>query len=267
MPNPNGPTPDADMHLLLCNDDGIDAEGLQTLRSTLLEAVPGWRITTVAPDREQSATSHSLTLSDPLRIQERGGEQYAVSGTPTDCVLVAMKGLLKDDPPQVVLSGINHGPNMGEDVHYSGTVAAAFEGLILGLPAIALSLASKARPRQFSGAIRFLRDVLPGWIESLAGRAILLNVNLPALPADEVRGIRVCALGSRQYDDLIIEKTDPRGRKYYWIGGDACTYEPRPDSDFVLSAEGWITVTPLRVDITDHDQLAAMRELVGDWPK
>jgi len=255
------------MHLLLSNDDGIDAEGLQTLRATLLETQPDWRVTTVAPDREQSATSHSLTLSDPLRIVERGGDQYAVSGTPTDCVLVALKGLLKEDPPQIVLSGINHGPNMGEDVHYSGTVAAAFEGRVLGIPSIALSLASKARPREFGAARHFIREVLPGWIEGLLGQGVLLNVNLPAIPAEEVRGLRVCPLGSRQYEELIVEKTDPRGRKYYWIGGDSCTYEEREDSDFVLSAQGWITVTPLQLDITDVGKLADVRALVGDWPR
>lgn len=255
------------MHILLSNDDGIDAEGLQTLRTTLRDSQPGWRITTVAPDREQSATSHALTLSDPLRIQERGEDQYAVSGTPTDCVLVALKGLLKDDPPQIVLSGINHGPNMGEDVHYSGTVAAAFEGRVLGIPSIALSLAGKERPREFGAARHFLHEVLPGWIEKILGREMLLNVNLPALPADAVKGIRVCPLGSRQYDELIVQKTDPRGRKYYWIGGDSCTYEEREDSDFVLSAQGWITVTPLLLDITDTPRMHDVESLVGDWPR
>ena len=245
------------MHILLSNDDGLFAEGLQLLRRELMR-VEGLRVTTVAPDREQSAQSHALTLSNPLRMEELEGAQYSVSGTPTDCVLLALQALLQDDRPDVVISGINHGPNMGEDVHYSGTVAAAFEGMLLGLPAIAISLASKKLPLNFDGAVHFLHEVLVPWLLAGAADGALLNVNIPALPAARLKGVRFCRLGSRKYADVIIRKEDPRGRAYYWIGGDSTQHAELPDSDFVWNAKGWVTVTPLHADLTDD---AALREL------
>jgi 5'-nucleotidase len=252
------------VHILLSNDDGLFAEGLQLLRRELM-GVRGLRITTVAPDREQSAQSHALTLSNPLRVQEHGEAQYSVSGTPTDCVLIALRGLLEDDRPDVVISGINHGPNMGEDVHYSGTVAAAFEGMLLGLPAIAISLASKATPRNFGGAIRFLHEVLVPWLAAGAADGALLNVNIPALGADELRGVRFCPLGSRKYDDVITRKEDPRGRAYYWIGGDTTRTADLPDSDFAWSDRGWVTVTPLQADLTDETALRTLARWGQTW--
>jgi 5'-nucleotidase len=253
------------MHVLLSNDDGIDAEGLQILRSALREACPDSRITTVAPDREQSGSSHSLTLTQPLRITERGDGQYSVSGTPTDCVLIALNGILRDDPPDVVISGINHGPNMGEDVHYSGTVAAAFEGKILGLPSIALSLASRRRPYEFGAARRFVMQTLPGWLRDEIAKETLLNVNIPSRPNDLVRGIRVCRLGSRRYDDMVVRKVDPRGRNYYWLGGEGFTVDPQENTDFVLAEDGWITVTPLHVDLSDYKRMVDMEGAEEDW--
>lgn len=249
------------MHVLLCNDDGLKAEGLQLLRRTLVAARPDWRITTVAPDREQSASSHSLTLNDPLRVEEFGEEQYSVSGTPTDCVLVALHGLLRDDRPDVVVSGINHGPNMGEDVHYSGTVAGAFEGMVLGVPGLAVSLASRERPFEFSAAEEFVSRVLPDWLEGGLTPQTLLNVNIPSLPPQDVKGVRLCRLGSREYHDVIVRSEDPRGRAYYWIGGNSVTYSDSDDTDFVLSAAGYVTVTPLTVDLTDYKALVQWKGL------
>jgi 5'-nucleotidase len=252
------------VHVLLSNDDGLFAEGLQLLRRELSQ-VPQLRITTVAPDREQSAQSHALTLSNPLRVQEHEGNQFSVSGTPTDCVLVALKGLLQSDRPDVVISGINHGPNMGEDVHYSGTVAAAFEGMLLGLPAIAISLASKQQPRDFSGAAFFLREVLVPWLFAGAANGALLNINVPALAPQELRGVRFCRLGSRKYDDVIIRKEDPRGRAYYWIGGDSSHFADLPESDFAWCAKGWVTVTPLHPDLTDDTALKRLSVWGTAW--
>jgi len=252
------------MHLLLSNDDGLFAEGLQFLRRELAETGE-FRITTVAPDREQSATSHSLTLNDPLRIHEYEDRQYAVNGTPTDCVLVATRGILQEDPPDFVISGINHGPNIGEDVHYSGTVAAAFEGFVLGKPSLALSLASKATPRNFSAARRFLHENLVPWLRGPLHERALFNVNIPAVDAEQAQGVRFCRLGSRTYEDMIIRKEDPRGRAYYWIGGDAGRCEEVPDSDCVLIAQNWVTVTPLQADLTDENQLARHREWGTSW--
>jgi 5'-nucleotidase len=256
------------MHILLCNDDGLQADGLQLLRSELRKACPDFRITTVAPDREQSAASHALTLTDPLRVEEHGEDQFAVSGTPTDCVLIALHGLLRECRPDVVISGINHGPNMGEDVHYSGTVAGAFEGRVLGLPGIAISLASRQRPFDFSGARQFVAEVLPSWLNEGFDRGTLLNVNIPSLPTEEIAGIRFCPLGSREYHDVVVRKEDPRGRAYYWIGGgDSLTISRDENTDFVLSAQGFVTVTPLHVDITDYKRLVELKGLQRSWPR
>lgn len=256
------------MHILLCNDDGLRAEGLQTLRHELITTRPEYRITTVAPSREQSAASHALTLTDPLRIEEHEEDQFAVTGTPTDCVLIALHGLLKDNRPDVVISGINHGPNMGEDVHYSGTVAGAFEGRVLGLPGIAISLASRKSPLDFTGAAHFVRTVLPRWLDAGFDPGTLLNVNIPSLPPDRILGIRLCPLGSREYHDVVIRKEDPRGRAYYWIGGgDSFTYSRDGSTDFVLSDQGYVTVTPLHVDITDYKRLVELEDMERSWPR
>ncbi|MEJ2090053.1 MAG: 5'/3'-nucleotidase SurE, partial [Gammaproteobacteria bacterium] len=190
-------------------------------------------------------------------------DQFAVSGTPTDCVLIAVHGLL-EQRPDVVLSGINHGPTMGEDVHYSGTVAAAFEGMVLGIPGIALSLADK-ESRDFSGARHFVREVLPAWLRrGLHGR-VLLNVNIPARNPADIAGIRVCKLGSREYRNVVVRKEDPRGHEYFWIGG-SVRHSPLENTDFVLSEQGFITVTPLHVDLTDYKQMVELESLEADWP-
>lgn len=244
------------MHVLLSNDDGVEAEGLRHLREGLRAARPDWRLSVVAPTTEQSATSHALTLTEPLRVREHGESVHSVSGTPTDCVLLAMNAILVDDPPDVIVSGINHGPNMGEDVHYSGTVAAAFEGRVFGLPAIALSLADRTAPFDWRAADHFVENTLPEWLEQDWAKGALLNVNIPASHPDEVKGIRGCRLGSRRYVDVVTRNEDPRGRAYYWIAGHHRTIEEQPDTDLVLSREGWTTVTPLEVDQTDVDALA-----------
>ena len=253
------------MHVLISNDDGVDAEGLKRLYEALREARPDWRVTVVAPDSERSAASHALTLTQPLRIMERGDDIYAVTGTPTDSVLVALNVILAEDKPDVVLSGINHGPNMGEDVHYSGTVAAAFEGQILGLPAVALSLASREIPLRFAAAAHFVGQVLPEWLEKGLDPGLLLNVNIPAGDPEDVKGIRTCRLGSRTYTDVVIRKEDPRGRAYYWIAGHQQSATDIPGTDLVLSAEGWTTVTPLLVDITDTRRLPELKDLERTW--
>ena len=251
------------MHVMLSNDDGIDAAGLHSLRRTLAEARPDWKLSVVAPDREQSASSHSLTLTRPLRIEERGERAWAVSGTPTDCVLVGYESILEGDPPDALISGINHGPNLGEDVHYSGTVAAAFEGRLLDMPAVALSLGS--RKLHFAGAEEFIRRFLVPWLEEGLPNNTLLNINIPSGDFESIRGIRPCRLGSRRYQDVVVRKEDPRGRPYFWIGGDQRTITPDPDTDLVLVSEGWISVTPLRIDLTDHEGLAALERFNASW--
>jgi 5'-nucleotidase len=251
-------------HVLLSNDDGIDAFGLNLLARVLGER-DDLRVTVVAPSEQQSASSHSLTMRDPLRVIEHGPGRYAVTGTPTDSVLVAVEHVLRDDPPDLVLSGVNHGSNMGEDVTYSGTVAAALEGAILGLPSIALSCTSW-EPRTWDGVEAWLRHDLPALIDTALPHHALLNVNIPDLPAAELRGTRVCRLGSRRYHDVITEQVDPRGRPFLWIGGTGPTWEDVPDSDAVLNHQGYVVVTPLQVDLTHFALLDELSVLNQDGP-
>ncbi|HEX6537085.1 MAG TPA: 5'/3'-nucleotidase SurE [Gemmatimonadaceae bacterium] len=238
------------MHLLCTNDDGILAHGLECLvraASTLGE------VTVVAPDREQSATSHSLTLHHPIRPVRRGERRWQVDGTPTDCVMLAIEALMPERPDWV-LSGINHGHNMGEDVLYSGTVAAAMEGVTLGIPSIALSFAGgelKADPDLLTDQVDAVAQLL-AHLTGLAKvpRNTLLNVNLPARRAAEIRGVRLTRLGRRVYSDSLVRMHDPRGREIYWIGGGSAEWSGAEDSDFRAVQDGYISVTPLSLDLT-----------------
>lgn len=241
--------------ILCTNDDGIHAIGLKTLIAVASEIGD---VRVVAPDREQSATSHSLTVHRPLRATRTPEGHHVIDGTPTDCVLIGINQLL-DVPPDFVLSGVNHGPNMGEDVLYSGTVAAAMEGTILGIPAIAVSYSSRAADR------------IPGWSSVLAdliGRLVarenfptetFFNVNLPDIPPEEVKGIRVTTLGRRVYSDSLTRREDPSGREYYWIGGGVSSWTGRDDSDFRAVQAGYISVTPLHLDLTDYSLISEVR--------
>jgi len=248
------------MRLLLSNDDGILAKGLGILEQAV---TPLGDIHVVAPDREQSATSHSLTLHHPLRPVRLGEKRWQVDGTPTDCVLLACEALL-DERPDFVLSGINHGPNMGEDVLYSGTVAAAMEGLALGIPAIALSFAGS-----LLRADAMLETQVPQ-IRSLVSHLMqlktfppdtLLNVNLPAVPGPEIKGVRLTRLGRRVFSDSITKMKDPWGREILWIGGGSVEWSGPEDSDFRAVHDGYISVTPLHLDLTHRDIL----DTATDW--
>ena len=239
------------MIILVTNDDGIHAPALRALKDALR---PLGRVIIVAPDRDQSATSHSLTLHRPFRIHRHEDDVYSVDGTPTDCVVTAWYGLL-DAVPDLVVSGINPGPNMGEDVFYSGTVAAALEGTLQGARAIAASLVTRDRTDFVEPAgfvARLARMVID---HGLAPRR-LLNVNLPFRPRAEIRGVRVTRLGTRRYRDTLVRKQDPRGRDYYWIGGEDPVWEPLEGTDFHAVHEGFISVTPLHLDLTDLGALA-----------
>jgi len=242
------------MLLLITNDDGIAAPALRRLKA---ELAPLGRVVIVAPDRDQSATSHSLTLHRPFRIHRHEPDVYSVDGTPTDCVVTAFYGLL-DEKPDMVISGINHGPNMGEDVFYSGTVAAAIEGTLQGVPAIAASLVTRELT-DFVEPARFVARLVSRTLEHGLPARQLLNVNLPHVPWEEIRGVQVTRLGSRRYQDTLIKKVDPRGRDYYWIGGEDPVWEPREGSDFSAIHSGWISVTPLHLDLTDSGAVDSMR--------
>ena len=245
------------MQLLCTNDDGILAHGLECL---VRAAAPLGEITVVAPDREQSATSHSLTLHHPLRPVARGERRYQVDGTPTDCVMLAVEALMTERP-SFVLSGINHGQNMGEDVLYSGTVAAAMEGLALGIPSIAISFAGgdlradvSLLDEQVEVLTRLLRHLtsLPRFPETT-----LLNVNLPPLRATEIKGVRLTRLGRRVYSNSLQPMRDPWGRQIFWIGGGSMDWSGGEDSDFQAIQDGFVSVTPLHLDLTHRDMLDA----------
>lgn len=244
------------MRLLCTNDDGILAQGLDSL---VRAATPLGEVTVVAPDREQSATSHSLTLHHPIRPVARGERRYQVDGTPTDCVMVAVEALMPERP-DFVLSGVNHGQNMGEDVLYSGTVAAAMEGVTLGIPSIAISFAGGelgALPEILTAQIGVLSRLLTH-LTSLGNmpRDTLLNVNIPPLEPDLIKGARLTRLGRRVYSDSLARMRDPRGREIFWIGGGSVEWSGAADSDFRAVEEGYISVTPLSLDLTHMRMLA-----------
>jgi 5'-nucleotidase len=241
--------------VLLSNDDGVHAAGLRSLAA----AFEGDEVWVCAPDREQSASSHAISLHRPLRLHEVAPRWYSVDGTPTDAVYVGMNLVLKERWPDVVVSGVNHGPNLGNDVHYSGTVAAAMEGALLGVPAIAVSLAS-APPHDFVPAARLAAELARALVASRPSRPVLLNLNVPP---GLVRGWRLARLGKRTYGNEVVTKIDPRGRRYYWIGGEGgAVNHDIPGSDCnAVGEEGLASVTPLQLDATDGEALEALRSL------
>jgi len=243
--------------ILVTNDDGISAEGLSALRSVLEDLS---EVVVIAPDREQSASSHSLTLNHPLRVKEIENSVMSIDGTPTDCVLLAFNGLLREKP-QLVVAGINHGPNLGEDVSYSGTVAAAIEGTLQGAPSFAISMAGKP-PYSFDVASSFASKLARMILEGGMDPQTLLNVNVPNLSATSISRVRVTKLGKRLYRDLLIKKVDPRGRTYYWIGGNEPSWQSADgDTDFRAVEEGMISVTPLHLDMTDYPRMPEIENL------
>jgi 5'-nucleotidase len=235
------------VRILLSNDDGVHAAGLRALAA----AFEGDEVWVVAPDREQSASSHAISLHRPLRVHELKPRVWSVDGTPTDAVYIGLHHVLKGQRVDLVVSGINHGPNLANDVHYSGTVAAAMEGALLGVTSLAISLAAPP-PQDFAEAARFAA-ALARRIAAVppVPEPLLLNVNVPPGP---IRGFRVAPLGKRTYGNAVIEKTDPRGRRYYWIGGEGgAQNEDIAGSDCnTVLVDGFASVTPLRLDST-HD--------------
>ncbi len=246
--------------ILVTNDDGIRARGLLALAEALREI---GRVVIVAPEQEQSASSHAITLHKPLRINEYEPALIGVSGTPTDCVLLAVKRLLGREP-DLIVSGINHGPNMGEDVNYSGTVAAAIEGSILGIPSIAISIVSRD-PENIDSAADASRYLSAKMLKQEVPRSTIWNVNIPDLPKDRIQGIRITKLGSRVYKDVIVEKKDPRGKNYFWIGGEGPGWSDEENSDFAAVSAGHISVTPLQIDITDYKSIVELNKWKIEW--
>lgn len=241
--------------ILISNDDGIHAPGLHALADAVGSLGEVW---VVAPEKEQSATSHSLSLHHPLRIRKQKERWFAVDGTPADSVYVAVNHLLKASPPDLVLSGINHGPNLADDVIYSGTVAAAMEGCILGFPAIAFSLVSR-RNFDFTHAAKFVHSFVKTALTQKLPPRMLLNVNLPAY--GEIQGYEVTKLGRHSYGADVIEKEDPRGRRYYWIGGTGYEHVNEVGTDVTcVHDHRRASVTPLMLDLTHHELIAPLKQ-------
>jgi 5'-nucleotidase len=236
--------------ILVTNDDGVHAAGLAALAAAVAELGD---VFVIAPEREQSACGHALTLHRPLRVVEVRERWYSVNGTPSDCVNLGVLGFLPERPVLVV-SGINHGSNLGDDVTYSGTVSAAMEGTLLGIPSIAVSLVEGS---DFAPAGAVARLIATRALVEGIPRKTLLNVNVPADP----RGIRVTALGHRVYAGKIVEQTDPRGRTHYWIGAGPPEWEALEGTDMGAIHEGYVAITPLHLDLTNHRALAHM----ADW--
>lgn len=251
------------MSILLSNDDGVSAPGLAALREALEELDEVW---VVAPDRDQSAVSHSVTLYRPLRIDKMGPRIFAVDGTPTDCINLGVNGILPERP-RLIVSGINHGANLGDDVTYSGTVSAAMEGTLLGIPSVAVSLVVDGeRPADFRTAASFARRLTDTLLRSEIPADTLLNVNVPNLPESQIKGVSLTRQGKRRYGDAIVEKVDPRGRKYYWIGGNKLDFIDAEGTDFNATSKGHISVTPLHLDLTNYQSLKDLQQLEIPWP-
>jgi 5'-nucleotidase len=244
------------IRILVTNDDGIFSEGIKLLAASLSRLA---EVIVVAPDREQSASGHALTLSRPLRMQKVEESWYMVDGTPTDCVNLGILSLLKDRPPDFVCSGINFGLNLGDDVTYSGTVSATFEGTLLGIPSVAFSQ-EVGEGFSFAAAAELARDLMATLIaEPELPRDLLLNVNVPA---GTPRGVSLTKLGRRVYKQSVVEKVDPRGRKYYWIAGTP-QWEQASGTDYEAVSQSRVSVTPLHLDLTYYPGLESLTALRG----
>ncbi len=238
------------MKILVSNDDGYLATGINVLTAALEQVAD---VVVVAPDRNRSAASNSLTLSTPLRVSEFGPNRYKVDGTPSDCVHLALTGLL-DYEPDLVVSGINHGANLGDDVIYSGTVAAAMEGRFLGLPTIAVSLVGR-KLQHFDTAAAVAAELVQKIERAPLASDVVLNVNVPNVSADDLAGVRATRLGFRHKSEQILKDTDPYGRPIYWVGPAGAGQDAGEGTDFFAIEEGFASVTPLKVDLTRHDAI------------
>ena len=237
--------------ILITNDDGYFSDGIKAITKELSRK---HSVFVVAPDREQSASSHSLTLNNPLRLHKIGKNHYTTDGTPTDCVMLAIHLLFKHNKPDMIISGINHGANMGDDVTYSGTIAAAIEGSILGVPSIAVSMANYEPGTPMERAAKFVSKVVTKFDDLKITPATFLNINLPLDNGKPYKDYEFTKLGIRHYKDIVISKKDPRGKPYYWIGGRP-KWKMTKGTDFEAVFRGVISITPLKLNFTDIDVL------------
>mgnify|MGYP001433130840 FL=1 len=245
------------MHFLLSNDDGYQSPGISAL-AEVLESIG--KVTVVAPDRDCSGASNSLTLDSPLYVKQDERGFYYVNGTPSDCVHLAITGLL-DEEPDMVVSGINSGANLGDDVLYSGTVAAAMEGRFLGCPAIAFSLVGE-KPVDYSTSKLVVTEIVKSLIENPLDDA-LLNVNIPDVNYDEIKGFKASRLGNRHKSESVIKTLDPKGRDVYWVGPVGAEQDAGEGTDFHAIRSKYVSITPIQIDLTRHQSLASL----SDWVK
>ena len=247
------------MHLLLSNDDGINASGLSILAESLSRL---GKITVVAPNRNRSASSNSLTLERPIRAQEVSKNWYSVDGTPTDCVHLAITGLI-DDEPNIVVSGINAGANLGDDVIYSGTVAAAMEGRFLGLPSVAISVTS-FNPNHLIAAAEVSFELISKLTESELPNDVIININIPDLSKQDLKGVKVTRLGNRHKAEPVIKSEDPRGKPIYWVGAAGPEQDAGPGTDFYAVNNGYVSVSPMHVDLTHHSAMSSLEKWLSN---
>lgn len=245
------------MYIMVTNDDGIHAPGILALATAMARL---GKVTVVAPDRERSAAGHSLTLHSPLRVFELREGFYAIDGTPTDCVNMGIHSLLTDRP-DLVVSGINHGSNLGDDITYSGTVAAAIEATLMGIPAIAVSLATFERQGNFEAAADVAVKIAGQVIKHGLPADTLLNVNVPNVTSDEMKQPLITRQGKRSFVGKIIDKTDPRGRKYYWIGSGEADFNDYEGTDFHAINRNHVSITPLHLDMTNYESM----RIISQW--
>ena len=246
------------MKILVTNDDGIQAPGIRALAEELTRL---GEVAVVAPDRERSAVGHALTLHHPLRAERIAPNWFAVDGTPADCVNLGVHSLI-DFHPDVVVSGINRGGNMGDDVIYSGTVAGAREATLMGIPAIAVSLVTDGVGENYSSAAHWAATLLQKVSQRGLPRDTFLNLNVPDLPMEKIREPLITAQGKRRYEGTIVDKVDPRGRNYYWIGTSDLNFQDIEGTDFAAVSRGHVSITPLHLDLTNYQSFATLKE----WP-
>ncbi|MEO2069137.1 MAG: 5'/3'-nucleotidase SurE [Desulfurobacteriaceae bacterium] len=241
--------------ILLSNDDGIRSEGLKALYERLSELAD---VIVVAPDRERSAIGRALTLHRPLRCEQIAENWYAVDGTPTSCVYIGVHAIMNGEKPDMIVGGINKGPNLGEDITYSGTVSIAMEGALLGIPSIAFSLTAFKDfewDSASSWAVRIVKKVLEKGIP----KNCCLNVNIPNLPYDKIKGIKITRQGKKDYTEKVEARRDPWGRVYYWIGGEEPNWKAEPGTDYWAIKNGFVSITPVHLDLTDYKALEELK--------
>jgi len=256
-----------ELHILVTNDDGIHAEGIQYLSQVLQKEGHNLKLSIVAPDRERSAIGHAITMHQPLRVEKisfmhnRELSGWSVNGTPSDCVKLAVEAIL-ESKPDLVISGINRGSNLGTDVLYSGTVSAAVEGLIIGIPSVAVSLTDRGEEKNYLYAARFISNLIPELLESGIEPHTLININIP-VNTDQIKGVRITSLGNRRYRNIFDRRIDPRGSIYYWMAGEVVDDDPEDDhSDTKAIRENYISVTPVCFRLTDFEAMPKLHKML-----